>query len=71
VRDFFRNIAALYPAPSSYLYFVAQPHGKHVFSAVLRRALGGDQARAAEAVRAAEATARAAASGSAAALRDT
>ena len=26
-------IAALYPAPSSYLYFVAQPDGKHVFSA--------------------------------------
>ena len=26
-------IAALYPAPSGYLYFVAQPDGKHVFSA--------------------------------------
>ncbi|HTK74472.1 MAG TPA: endolytic transglycosylase MltG, partial [Gemmataceae bacterium] len=26
-------IAALYPASSSYLYFVAQPDGKHVFSA--------------------------------------
>jgi len=26
-------IAALYPAPTSYLYFVAQPDGKHIFSA--------------------------------------
>jgi UPF0755 protein len=26
-------VAALYPAPASYLYFVAQPDGKHVFSA--------------------------------------
>jgi len=26
-------IAALYPAQSSYIYFVAQPDGKHVFSA--------------------------------------
>ena len=26
-------IAALYPAPASYLYFVAQPDGKHIFSA--------------------------------------
>lgn len=25
-------IAALYPAPNSYLYFVAQPDGKHIFS---------------------------------------
>jgi UPF0755 protein len=26
-------IAALYPAPAGYLYFVAQPDGKHIFSA--------------------------------------
>lgn len=26
-------VAALYPAPAGYLYFVAQPDGKHVFSA--------------------------------------
>ena len=26
-------IAALYPAPVGYLYFVAQPDGKHIFSA--------------------------------------
>ena len=26
-------IAALYPAPIGYLYFVAQPDGKHIFSA--------------------------------------
>jgi UPF0755 protein len=26
-------VAALYPAPVGYLYFVAQPDGKHVFSA--------------------------------------
>jgi hypothetical protein len=26
-------IAALYPAPTGYLFFVAQPDGKHIFSA--------------------------------------
>jgi UPF0755 protein len=41
-------IAALYPAPIGYLYFVAQPDGKHIFSAsyadhlaAIRRVRGG------------------------------